>query len=313
MHPSISHDIIDQAMQDHGIDLWGGLAVESLEKERPRLKAWLDQQYHADMDWMHRNSDKRLDVQQLWPGAKSILVVAINYFPGWEAGQGEDVKIARYALGKDYHNVIRKRLRNVLKQLQETYPELKGRPFTDSAPLLEKPLATMAGLGWQGKHSLLITKEYGSWVFIGSLVLNMELESPLMPAVNQLDSGHCGTCTRCIEACPTDAIVEPTVVDSNKCIAYWTIESKALEIPKAVKDQQQNWVFGCDICQEVCPWNLKFSSVTSDVAFHPRPLLNPIPSRQALQGWDNALFDKGFENSPLKRTGLLKLKVNASY
>lgn len=300
---------IQKQLNDVGITQWGVLTTDALKNEAQRLTAWLEAGHHADMDWMPRHAEKRVSPSDLWEGVQSVVVVAVNYFPGWEAGQGDDLKIARYALGKDYHKVIRRKLGKVLKALQAEHEGLEGRPFVDSAPLLEKALAVQAGLGWQGKHSLLITKEAGSWVMLGALFLNQAVDAYTSPHENTLESGHCGTCTRCITACPTEAIVSPTVVDSRRCIAYWTIENGDDALPDFIQDNQQDWGFGCDICQDVCPWNLKFSNVTEEPAFAPRAVL-AHPNRAYFQSLSEAAFAQAFENSPLRRTGLRRIQRN---
>lgn len=305
----IQRETLEQHLNAVGITQWGVLTGESLAQEAQRLRAWLEAGHHADMDWMPRHADKRVTPALLWEGVQSVVVVAVNYFPGWKAGQGEGLKIARYALGKDYHKVIRRHLGKVLKALQAEYTNLEGRPFVDSAPLLEKALAVQAGLGWQGKHSLLITKEWGSWVMIGTLFLNQAVEAYTPPLGNHLETGHCGSCTRCITACPTQAIVAPTVVDSRRCIAYWTIENAEADLPPLIQANQEGWIFGCDICQEVCPWNLKFSSVTEEPAFVPRASLHD-PSVSFLKGLTPESFEIAMQASPLRRTGLKRLHRN---
>jgi epoxyqueuosine reductase len=294
-------------LEQEGITEWGVVEASVLTQEAEHLEVWLENGYHADMHWMPRHKEKRINPSLLLSDVQSIVVVVINYFPGWEAGQGKEAKVARYALGKDYHKIIRKKLGRVLKSLQTETPGLQGRPFTDSAPALEKALAVRAGLGWQGKHSLLITKSHGSWVFIGLLFLNMAVEKIKPPTA--IVSNHCGTCTACLIACPTDAIVAPTVIDSRKCIAYWTIENSHQQLPEFIEQNQQNWVFGCDICQEVCPWNIKFSSLTELPEFTPRTSLNP-PKPEKLLNLNSNEFDREFTNSPIRRTGQIRLQRN---
>ncbi len=300
---------LEHALKAQGITQWRVLDPTDLDDEKKRLQAWLNEGYHADMEWMPRHAEKRCSPTLLWEGVQSVVVVVLNYFPGWEAGQGDSIKVARYALGKDYHKIIRRKLGKVLQHLQKEHPDLDGRPFVDSAPLLEKALAVRAGLGWQGKHSLLITKESGSWVMIGALFLNAPVETFHPPKENTLPTGHCGTCTRCITACPTDAIVAPAQVDSRRCIAYWTIENSEDTLPSFIQKHQNGWIFGCDICQEVCPWNLKFSHLTEEVAFTPRPMLQK-PDCEPLLSLTTEVFDVEFQNSPVRRTGLKHLKRN---
>jgi epoxyqueuosine reductase len=225
--------------------------------------------------------------------------------------------IARYAWGQDYHKVIRKKLKQLLLRLQTLDPRIQGRGFTDSAPLLEKALAVQAGLGWQGKNSLLLTKEYGSYVFLAELLLNVPLvnevasndSDTLLPALQIQDTSHCGRCQRCMQACPTEALVAPAVLDANRCIAYWTIESHAEALPTAISEKQSGWVFGCDICQEVCPWNIRFAHPTQEAAFTPRPLIMELDA-PTLATMDASTFDAAFTVTPLRRTGLTRLKRN---
>jgi epoxyqueuosine reductase len=296
-----------------GFDLVGIVPASYLHEEAEKLQAWLDKGYHAGMDWMERYQSLRTNPAELLYQCQSVVMVGLNYFPGWEVGQGDGVKIARYAVGKDYHKLIRRRLAKLIKAIQTVAPHVTGRAFVDSAPLLEKALAVRAGLGWQGKHSLLINPTLGSWLFIGELLITAPLayDEPL-PKNSLSDSvSFCGTCTKCIQACPTDAIVAPTVVDANQCIAYWTIEADAaLPLPATIGAEQLNgWVFGCDICQEVCPWNVKFSVTAQEVAFSPSVFLtHPTPS--FLQGLDEPLFEKRFAGSAFRRSGLTKLQQN---
>jgi epoxyqueuosine reductase len=307
--PFLSTKLVQQLLHEQGFQLVGFTDAEPLLHEAERLNDWLHSGFYATMEWMPRHAEMRLHPKMLWPEARSIAVVGINYFPGVEAGQGSDVRIARYALGKDYHNIIRKRLAKVLKALQLHYPGLKGRPFTDSAPLLEKALAVKAGLGWQGKHSLVINQTLGSWFFVGTLFLDAPLDAYSSPMINQLETGHCGTCTRCIEACPTDALQSATVLNSDACIAYATIEHHGERLPSSVEGKLNQWAFGCDICQEVCPWNIRFATVSQDVAFQPRPQLEH-PSQATFLEMDDATFQATFANSPLKRTGLKRIQRN---
>jgi epoxyqueuosine reductase len=294
-----------------GFDLVGIIPASILHEEAEKLQTWLSQGYHAGMDWMERYQSLRTNPAELLHHCQSVVVVGINYFPGWEAGQGDGIKIARYALGKDYHKLIRRRLAKLMKALAERNPEITGRAFVDSAPLLEKALAVRAGLGWQGKHSLLINPKLGSWLFIGELLITAPLAYDEPVPLNSLSESlsFCGSCTRCIEACPTDAIVEPAIVDANRCIAYWTIEADVSLSPSFPAEAFKGWVFGCDICQEVCPWNVKFSCLTQESSFLPSVLLKH-PTPEIRRNFEADLFDKTFAGSALRRSGAEKLVQN---
>jgi epoxyqueuosine reductase len=274
-----------------------------LEEEAPRLEAWLKRDYHGEMKWMENHFDKRLDPTKLVPGAKSVVSVLLNYTPA-ETQVDEAPKISKYAYGEDYHFVIKRKLKELLHFIQQEVGEVEGRAFVDSAPVMDRAWAKRAGLGWVGKHSLLLTKGAGSFYFIGELILDLDLRYD-----HEVPS-HCGTCTKCIDACPTEAIVAPEVVDGSKCISYLTIELKDA-IPNQFKEQMEDWAFGCDICQDVCPWN-RFSSPTHESAFTPHPeLLNM--SRREWQEITEDVFRKLFKHSAVKRTGFKGLSRNLSF
>lgn len=308
MHKTeLTRRIKDEA-QALGFEAVGILPAVVLDEEAARLSTWLDKGFHADMDWMAAHREMRANPSLLMPEAKSIVCVAMNYYtPDPDPFPVGSVKIAKYARGKDYHKLIRGRLVQLLKAIQALLPdqEVRGRAVTDSAPLMDRPLAIRAGLGWQGKNGNLIHPRLGSFLFLGELLLNIELESE----ATQPLTDHCGRCTRCLEACPTDAIPQPGVIDSNRCIAYWTIESDAEQFPADIAANLQSWAFGCDICQDVCPWNQKFAHPTQDPAFAPRPL-TVAPVAEALLALDEATFTEAFANSPLQRTGLQNLHRN---
>lgn len=271
------------------------------------LKAWLRQGFHADMAWMVTHLDKRLKPELLMDGTKSVLCVTMNYNTGPQHPESE-AKIARYARGEDYHRVVKKRLKVLLQWMQSQDPTLKGRALTDSAPILEKALAVKAGLGWQGKHSCLITKDIGSWVFLGELFLNQVVSDAPTPTPI---TNHCGTCRRCIEACPTDAIIRDGVIDANRCISYWTIEHKGDAFPEAITENLNGWLFGCDICQDVCPWNIKFEQPTQESAFEARAWTEKVHLEDLL-ALDEATFKTQYQHSPIKRPKLSGLKRNAN-
>jgi epoxyqueuosine reductase len=274
------------------------------------LQAWLTKGYQAEMAWMVTHLEKRLDPASLMEGTRSIVCVAMNYFTpdGLDAAAMLDstvLKIAKYARGTDYHYVLKDRLKELLAYIQTLVPTVQGRALTDSAPIMEKPLAVQAGIGWMGKNGNVILPGQGSWFFLGELLLDIELDYDLTEPV----ANHCGSCRRCIEACPTDAIVADGVVDANRCISYWTIEYKGDEIPAPIADKLSGWIFGCDICQAVCPWNIKFSMPTQEPLFQPRPLTDR-PDAQTLLALDEEAFREHFRNNPIKRPKLKGLKRN---
>jgi len=303
---------IRQLAQREGFQRVGLLPLQALEGERQRLQDWLSAGHHAGMDWMTRHLALRLDPAGLLPGAQSVVCVAINYYPGEILKpESAQAKIARYAVGTDYHKLIRRKLRRILSCLQADYPELdiQGRAFCDSAPLLERVLAEQAGIGWRGKHGLMITPSVGSWVFLGELLLTIALES----TQNEVAVDRCGRCTRCIDACPTAAILPTRSVDAQKCLAYWTIEHQGETpeepLPDHIAQHQQGWVFGCDICQEVCPWNLKLATPTLiDDWQHPDKTHAPVDYWFTMSEAD---FQKTFGQTPLRRTGLRRIQRNA--
>lgn len=261
------------------------------ESAAQRLAYWLDQGYQASMEWM--SDSRRQCLESVMPEVKSIISLAVNYYTPHEREERRDrAKISRYAWGRDYHKVIMKRLKVLAQWLEEK--GAASRVYVDTGPIQEKAWAQQAGLGWIGKHSNLITRDYGSWIFLAEVLTDLELKSdpPHLP--------HCGTCTRCIEACPTQAIVEPYVVNANRCIAYHTIENRSSEIPVEVARQMDGWVAGCDICQDVCPWNQRFSQTTDIEEFQPYPW-NVNPSLADLAELSREDWDRKFRASALRR------------
>src|SRR6185436_14293573 len=248
-----------------GFEKVGIVPAVSLDQAGDRLKTWLARGYHGNMSWMARDPEQRSDPRKLFPAAKSVVVVAKNYYtPAEHCNDPATGKISRYAWGDDYHDVVGEKLRSLLAWLRQESPGVEGKVCVDIQPMMDKAWAERAGLGWIGKHTNLITTDYGSWVFIGELLLNLELEYDLATVED-----HCGTCTLCIDACPTQAITEPYVVDSNKCISYATIELRDPEIPSGVASSLEGWLYGCDICQDVCPWN-RFAQESHESRFKPR-------------------------------------------
>jgi epoxyqueuosine reductase len=267
--------------------------AEFLEKEAPRLEAWLKNGYHGEMGYMEHHFDKRLDPRLLVDGAKTVISLSYNYYP--EVQQRDDsYHISKYAYGEDYHHVIKGKLRELLHSIREEIGEVNGRAFVDSAPVMERAWAEKAGLGWNGKHSLLIQKQQGSFFFLAELIIDLELEydAPFI-------TDHCGECTRCIDACPTQAILPNNTIDGSKCISYFTIELKD-NIPSEFKDSFEDWMFGCDICQDVCPWN-RFSKAHSEPLFQPKQDLLEMTKKE----WEEITeetFRKVFKKSAVKRT-----------
>lgn len=276
-----------------------------LDEEAPRLEAWLKAGMHGKMQYMENYFDKRLDPRLLVDGAKSVISLALNYYT--DAAQTDPLapKISKYAYGQDYHTVIKDKLKQLLQTINEKIGEVGGRAFVDSAPVLDKAWAKKAGIGWVGKNSNLLNKNAGSFFFLAELIVDIELEYDVEPTAD-----HCGTCTRCIDACPTDAIVGPYVVDGSRCISYLTIELKD-ELPTEFKGKMDNWMFGCDICQDVCPWN-KFSVLHTEPAFDPHPDLLGL-NRNDIAEITEDVFQKVFQKSAVKRTKFNGLKRNIEF
>lgn len=263
-----------------------------LEEEAPRLEHWLNQNHQGQMSYMENNFDKRLNPTLLVDGAKSVVSLLLNYYPT-ELQNQEGYKISKYAYGQDYHFVIKEKLKEFLFSIQSTIGDVSGRAFVDSAPVLDKAWAAKSGLGWIGKNSNLITQKVGSFYFIAELIIDLELD------YDYATTDHCGTCTACIDACPTEAIVAPYIVDGSKCISYFTIELKE-NIPAEMKGKFNDWAFGCDICQDVCPWN-KFSKPHNEPLFNPNSELLSM-SKKDWEEITEETFNLVFKNSPLKRT-----------
>ena len=274
-----------------------------LEEDAPRLEKWLNQNHHGKMDYMTDYFDKRLDPTLLVPDSKSVITVLLNYYPP-DFQNADSYKISKYAYGKDYHSVLKKKLKKLLRAIRTEIGDVSGRAFMDFAPVMEKSWAAKSGLGWIGKNANLITQKTGSFYFIAELILDLELE------YDYATTDHCGSCTACIDACPTEAIVAPYVVDGSKCISYYTIELKE-NIPQEMKGKLDDWMFGCDVCQDVCPWN-RFSKAHSEPLFTPYPELLSY-SKKDWEEITEETFAKVFTNSPLKRTKLEGLKRNIAF
>ena len=276
--------------------------VHSLEKERPALLNWLSEGRNGSMAYMSRNIEMRLDPAKIVEGAKSVISVLINYYPLETQKDLEAPIVSKYAYGKDYHFILKEKLNKLLEYIQTEISPCNGRSFVDSAPVLERVWAKDSGLGWIGKNSLLISKQLGSYVFIGELILDLDLE-----ADNEIVTDHCGSCTRCLDACPTKAIVEPYVIDSRKCISYLTIENKQ-DIPSEYQNKLNNRVFGCDICQDVCPWNKKVIPTQAE-EFKPIEGLLEM-TKSDWQSLDKRTYNTRFKNSAFERAGFKKLIRN---
>jgi epoxyqueuosine reductase len=307
MHATASNysQLIKAKAIELGFDFCGIAKADFLEEEAPRLETWLKNGMHGQMNYMANHFDKRLDPRLLVDDAKSVVTMLLNYYPNEPLPEGDDdYKLSKYAYGEDYHFVIKDKLKDLLTYIHDEIGEVGGRAFVDSAPVMDKAWAKRSGLGWVGKHTNLINREIGSFFFIGELILDLELE-PDGPVTD-----YCGTCTRCIDACPTDAIVGPYVVDGSKCISYFTIELKEA-IPTEVQGKFDNWIFGCDICQNVCPWN-RFARPHRTPAFEPHPDLATF-TQNDWKEITQEVFSEVFRRSAVKRTKLEGLKRNVSF
>ncbi len=287
-----------------GFTFCGISKAEFLEDEAPRLVEWLKRGYQGQMGYLENHFDKRLDPTLLVPGAKSVVSLVYNYFPKKDLALTSDLKIAKYAYGEDYHFVIKEKLKVFLDLLRSGIGEINGRAFVDSAPVMERAWAAKSGLGWIGKNSLLLNRSMGSFFFLAELVLDVELEfdGPI--------KDYCGSCSACMDACPTEAISEPYVVDGSKCISYFTIELKE-EIPREIKGKFENWIFGCDICQDVCPWN-RFSRPHNQPRFEPSTGLDKMTTMDWKEITED-VFCRLFNHSALQRTQLSGLKRNIMF
>lgn len=279
--------------------------ADFLEEEAPRLENWLSQKHHGEMSYMENHFDKRLDPRLLVEDSKSVISLTLNYFTTHQQVDISAPKISKYAYGLDYHTVIKEKLQELMYFINENIGEVGGRCFVDSAPVMDKAWAQKSGLGWRGKNSNLISKEAGSFFFLAELIIDLELayDTPFT-------TDHCGTCTRCIDACPTDAIVAPYIVDGSKCISYLTIELKN-EIPTEFKGKMENWMFGCDICQDVCPWN-RFSTQHQEPAFEPALELLQLKKEELIEITED-VFRQIFKKSAVKRTKFNGLKRNIDF
>jgi epoxyqueuosine reductase len=291
--PDVIRDRLIAAAKDIGIDLIGFGAVQDEDQDRERLFEWLARGYQASQEWMARDAERRADVRRILPGARTVISIAVNYktneSPCEDCGA---LKVSRYAWGKDYHFVLKEKLEKLSELLSELAPDQQYTSYVDTGPVMEKAWAERAGLGWIGKNTNLISRNFGSWVFLGEIITTLALPP------DQPHRDFCGTCTRCLDACPTDAFPEPYVLDSNKCISHWTIEHRG-DFPEGIPDDFDGWIFGCDICQDVCPWN-RFGHPTTEPEFAPRQDMICPPEDRWLSLSD-AEFRREFADSAVKR------------
>jgi epoxyqueuosine reductase len=291
--PAERSAIVKQLAAEAGFSFCGIAKARRLNEEEQRLEAWLNKGYAGQMEYLHRHFDMRLDPRELVPGAKSVVCLMFNYAP--EKVQAPSLpRIARYAYGEDYHKVLRRKLKALFRALMDRFGQLEGRVFVDSAPVMERQWAALAGLGWIGKHGLLLRKSSGSWFFLAEIISDLELE-PDAPATD-----HCGSCTACIDACPTDALLSANVLDASRCISYLTIELRG-KTSDTFSSKMENWAFGCDICQEVCPWN-RFSKPNQEAAFQPKEAVLGLKKSDWLE-MTREVFEDLFGKSAVKRTG----------
>ncbi|OSZ80547.1 tRNA epoxyqueuosine(34) reductase QueG [Chitinophagaceae bacterium IBVUCB2] len=298
-------DFVKLTTASLGFDYCGISKAMQLDEDAARLEKWLNQGMHGTMQYMENHFDLRIDPTKLVPGAKSVITLLKNYYPDQQ--QSDDAPgISKYAFGKDYHDVIREKLKELIQSIKENIGEVHGRGFVDSAPVLERSWALRSGLGWIGKNGNLINKKSGSFYFIATLITDLELlyDDPFV-------KDYCGTCTKCIDACPTGAILPGKVVDGSKCISYFTIELKEMLIPGEMKGKFDNWMFGCDTCQDVCPWN-RFSNPHNEVNFSPIPEVLNLSTHE----WEmmtEESFKKLFKDSPLSRSKFKGIQRNLKF
>lgn len=286
---------LESRANDLGFTAFGIARADPLDEESRHLREWLNLGYEGEMRWMNRNIERRTDPREVVPGAKSVIMLGYNYFTGRAPQDDDKAKISNYAWGDDYHDVVTGKVRKLEASLHELAENaVASRSYVDTGPIMEKVWAARAGLGWIGKHTNLISREHGSWMFLGAIITDVELEydSPI--------PDYCGSCTRCIEACPTNAITQPYLLDAKKCLSYLTIEYRGKKLPDELADQMHGWIYGCDICQEVCPWNIKFEHPTDDPHFLPRE----ENAGRDLNDWTELTVEEyreRFRHSPVKR------------
>jgi epoxyqueuosine reductase len=297
--------LVKQLATELGFDFCGIAKATKLDEDARRLESWLNKGMQGSMHYMERYFDLRIDPCKLVPGAKSVITLLLNYFPN-EKQHNDALKISKYAYGKDYHEVIKEKLDKYIENIKSGIGDFHGRGFVDSAPVLERTWAQRSGLGWVAKNGNLINKQMGSFFFIATLITDLDLQ-PDEPFTKD----YCGTCSRCIDACPTEAILPGKIVDGSKCISYFTIELKDMLIPNEMKGKFENWMFGCDICQDVCPWN-RFSKPTNEIEFTPLPEILDLSTKE----WEmmtEEKFRKMFAQSPLSRSKLKGIQRNLKF
>ncbi|MBV6495735.1 MAG: tRNA epoxyqueuosine(34) reductase QueG [Acidobacteria bacterium ACB1] len=288
-----------------GIDRVGIVRAENLPTEEAQFREWLAKGYQASMAWIEREPEKRADPRILFPGCRSVIAVALNYYTPHEHSTSDNKgKISRYAWGDDYHDVFREKLKALVDKMTEISPDIQTKICVDTTPFMDKAWAVRAGIGWLGKSSNLITTDLGSWVFLGAVLVDIELEYD-----DRVVADHCGSCTACIDACPTGAITEPYVVDAAKCISYATIELRDEKMPEEIAANLEGWLYGCDICQDVCPWN-RFEKPTHETRFEPREMETSL-SLERVANLEHDDYVVRFRKSAIKRAKLLGLKRNA--
>ena len=303
--PAEAAALIKERAAALGFHKVGVARAEALDEEGARLREWLRRGHHAEMRWMERAPGERADPRLLFPAARSVVVCLLNYYtPHHHADDAAAGKLSRYAWGDDYHDVVGEKLRSLLAWIRQGWPAANGKVCCDIQPFMDKAWAARAGLGWIGKHTNLITRDLGSWVFVGSLLLDIELEPD-----GEREDDHCGTCTLCLDACPTGAIREPYVVDSNLCISHATIELRAPELPSEVAQNLDGWLYGCDVCQDVCPWN-RFERPADEPRFEPRAGQTSITLSE-VSALTPDTYAARFRRSPVKRAKLSGLQRNA--
>lgn len=296
--------LIKMKAAELGFSYCGISKAEFLEAEAPRLEEWLRRGYQGRMKYLENHFDKRLDPTLLVPGAKSVISLVYSYYPKKDLSLNADLKVAKYAFGEDYHAVVREKLTSLLEAIRDEIGQINGRVFVDSAPVMERAWAQHAGAGWIGKNSLLLNRGMGSFFFLAEIIVDLALTG------DTPTGDYCGTCTACMDACPTEAIPEPYVVDGSRCISYFTIELKD-SIPPAFKDKFENWIFGCDICQDVCPWN-RFAVPHNERRFEPDPAFSTM-TRDDWEDLSEEVFNKVFGKSPLTRAGFEGIKRNVNF
>ena len=300
MSSNIKNKIIDNAHQ-LGFQKIGFAKADFYKEDEENLYSWIDNGYNATMEWVEKRKEERSNILKYFPEVKTVISFGYNYYSGRSTDISDEYKFSNYAWGEDYHIIIKKYLFEIVEYMKTIVSNFNYRVCVDTSPLMEKQWAMRSGIGWIGKHTNLITRDYGSWLFIGEILIDFEPDS-------FYEKDLCGTCTACIDECPTDAILEPYVLDSNKCISYLTIEHRG-DLPDDMEGKLDNSIYGCDICQEVCPWNIKFEKTTNDINFHPR---KDIKNKKTINDWsiDKKEFNRIFKNSAVKRTKYEGLKRN---